>query len=58
MPMCAHTCLCLILVTCNAGKGFIKGVDFANSLVTAADIKVVDSYLDKVRQPSPTYSLV
>jgi hypothetical protein len=24
------------------------GADFANSLVTAADIKVVDRYLDKV----------
>jgi hypothetical protein len=32
-----------------AAKGFIKGADFANSLVTSADIKVVDSYLDKVR---------
>jgi hypothetical protein len=31
-----------------AGKGVIKGADFANSLVTAADIKVVESYLDKV----------
>jgi hypothetical protein len=36
--------------TCAAvGKGVMKGADFANSLITSADIKVVDSYLDKVR---------
>jgi hypothetical protein len=33
-----------------AGQGSIKGCDFANSLVTAADIKAVDKYLDKVRR--------
>lgn len=32
----------------HAGKGTIKGCDFANSLVTAADIRIVDAYLDKV----------
>lgn len=38
------TCICVA----PAGKGVIKGADFANSLVTAADIKVVETYLDKV----------
>eukprot|EP00775_Hariotina_reticulata_P011679 gene11679-11822_t len=31
-------------------RGWICGADFANSLVTAADIKVVDRYLDKVHE--------
>jgi hypothetical protein len=35
---------------CAAGQGYMKGCDFANSLVTAADIRTVDRYLDKVRQ--------
>lgn len=39
---------CCFRVCAPAGKGVIQGSDFANSLVTAADIKVVDHYLDKV----------
>lgn len=31
-----------------AGKGSISGADFANSLVTAADVRRVDALLDKV----------
>lgn len=48
---CVPLCVCVYthLYVC-AGKGVIKGVDFANSLVTAADIKVVDGYLDKVSE--------
>lgn len=30
----------------------MRGCDFANSLVTAADIRAVDTYLDKVRAGS------
>lgn len=29
-------------------KPYITGADFANSIVTAADIRIVDKYLDKV----------
>ncbi len=30
------------------GDGYIRGVDFANSVAAAADVKSVDAYLDKV----------
>ncbi|KAF8069396.1 hypothetical protein HT031_001511 [Scenedesmus sp. PABB004] len=32
-----------------AGSGSVCGTDFAHSLVTAADVRVVDAYLDKAR---------
>jgi len=30
------------------GDGYIKGVDFANSIAAAADVRSVDKYLDRV----------
>eukprot|EP00879_Flechtneria_rotunda_P026263 GHRR01027994.1.p1 GENE.GHRR01027994.1~~GHRR01027994.1.p1 ORF type:complete len:463 (+),score=161.35 GHRR01027994.1:639-2027(+) len=35
------------------GKGTVSGQDFANSLVTAADVKEVDAMLNKVERPLP-----
>lgn len=31
------------------GDGFIKGIDFANSIAAAADVQSVDEFLDRVR---------
>jgi hypothetical protein len=50
----AICCLLTCLSRCHAapiaaGKGSISGADFANSLVTAADVRKVDTLLDKVR---------
>lgn len=38
----------MFVAVVTAGKGVISGVDFARSLVTAADVRHVDHLLDKV----------
>jgi hypothetical protein len=48
MVCAVSCCLCCLGSDCTAGKGYITGADFANSIVTAADIRIVDKYLDKV----------
>jgi hypothetical protein len=42
--------VCRCAAPAAAGRGSISGADFANSLVTAADVRSVDALLDKVRR--------